>query len=188
MAWNDTTPNTEVGDVIRSVDITNIQNNITAQANGDAGAPQNQTASYADGSVTAIKLASDVGFIGQPIAGDTIFQRDIGAVSATTSVGTTFDQPTEGLGANPTLLAAGTIRVVYDLTDSGGTVEGKGYEVEPDGTVTLLFTDTGTGTKTQDISISKRSIFRLNLQLGNSASGSIDNAYIKTSNDVICLA
>lgn len=45
-----------VGAPIRSVDLLGLRDNITAQANGDVGAPQQQTAGIADNAVTAAKV------------------------------------------------------------------------------------------------------------------------------------
>lgn len=47
------------GSLLTATKMTQLKDNITAQANGDSGAPENQTDSYADLSVTAAKLASN---------------------------------------------------------------------------------------------------------------------------------
>jgi hypothetical protein len=58
MAWtNISNANLDVGAPIRSVDILALRDNITAQANGDSGAPKQQTAGIADGAITGAKLS-----------------------------------------------------------------------------------------------------------------------------------
>lgn len=54
MAWTALTY--AYGSVLTSAKMTQNQDNFTALANGDSGAPQHQTASYADGSITADKI------------------------------------------------------------------------------------------------------------------------------------
>lgn len=57
MPWtNITNAQLAVGSPIRSIDLLALRDNITAQANGDAGAPQQQTAGIADNAVTAAKV------------------------------------------------------------------------------------------------------------------------------------
>lgn len=57
MAWtNITNGQLAVGAPLRSVDILALRDNIIAQANGDAGSPQQQTAGIADNAVTAAKV------------------------------------------------------------------------------------------------------------------------------------
>lgn len=57
MAWtNITNAQLAIGAPLRSIDILALRDNITAQANGDAGAPKQQTAGIADSAVTAPKI------------------------------------------------------------------------------------------------------------------------------------
>jgi len=57
MAWtNITNAQLAIGAPIRSIDLLALRDNITAQANGDSGAPQQQTAGIADNAVTAKKI------------------------------------------------------------------------------------------------------------------------------------
>lgn len=57
MAWtNITNGQLAVGAPLRSVDILALRDNIIAQANGDAGSPQQQTAGIADNAVTPPKI------------------------------------------------------------------------------------------------------------------------------------
>ena len=57
MAWtNITNAQLAIGAPIRSIDLLALRDNITAQANGDAGAPKQQTAGIADAAVTAPKI------------------------------------------------------------------------------------------------------------------------------------
>lgn len=57
MAWtNITNAQLAVGAPIRSVDLLALRDNIVAAQNGDAGAPQQQTAGIADNAVTAAKV------------------------------------------------------------------------------------------------------------------------------------
>jgi len=57
MAWtNITNAQLAIGAPIRSIDLLALRDNITAQANGDAGAPKQQTAGIADNAVTAVKV------------------------------------------------------------------------------------------------------------------------------------
>jgi hypothetical protein len=58
MAWtNISNANLDVGAPIRSIDILALRDNISAQANGDAGAPKQQTAGIQDGAITGAKLS-----------------------------------------------------------------------------------------------------------------------------------
>ena len=60
MAWtNISNANLDVGAPIRSVDILSLRDNIAAQANGDAGAPKQQTAGIADLAITAAKMSGN---------------------------------------------------------------------------------------------------------------------------------
>jgi hypothetical protein len=60
MAWtNISNANLDVGAPIRSIDILALRDNITAQANGDAGAPKQQTAGIADLAITAAKMSGN---------------------------------------------------------------------------------------------------------------------------------
>ena len=57
MAWtNITNAQLAIGAPIRSIDLLALRDNITAQANGDAGAPKQQTNGIADAAVTAPKI------------------------------------------------------------------------------------------------------------------------------------
>ena len=58
MAWTVLSDATlEVGKALRALTMRNLRDNITAVANGDAGAPQVQTAAIAANAVTAAKIA-----------------------------------------------------------------------------------------------------------------------------------
>ena len=60
MAWtNISNANLDVGAPIRSIDILALRDNITAQANGDSGAPKQQTAGIADLAITAAKMSGN---------------------------------------------------------------------------------------------------------------------------------
>lgn len=57
MTWtNITNAQLAIGAPVRSIDLLALRDNITAQANGDAGSPQQQTAGIADNAVTAAKV------------------------------------------------------------------------------------------------------------------------------------
>lgn len=59
MAWtNITNAQLAIGAPIRSIDLLALRDNITAQANGDTGAPKQQTAGIADSAVTTAKIAN----------------------------------------------------------------------------------------------------------------------------------
>jgi hypothetical protein len=59
MAWTVLSDATlEVGKALRALTMRNLRDNITAVANGDAGAPQIQTAAIAGSAVTAAKIAA----------------------------------------------------------------------------------------------------------------------------------
>ena len=59
MAWTVITDATlEVGKALRALTMRNLRDNIAAVANGDAGAPQIQTAAIAAGAVTTAKIAA----------------------------------------------------------------------------------------------------------------------------------
>ena len=59
MAWTVLSDATlEVGKALRALTMRNLRDNITALANGDAGAPQIQTAAIAASAVTAAKIAA----------------------------------------------------------------------------------------------------------------------------------
>lgn len=60
MAWTTISDATlEVGKALRALTLRNLRDNITAVANGDAGAPQIQTAAIAANAVTAAKIADN---------------------------------------------------------------------------------------------------------------------------------
>lgn len=70
MAWtNITNAQLAIGAPLRSIDILALRDNITAQANGDAGAPKQQTAGIADNAVTAQKVKYGAGLTS---SGDTL--------------------------------------------------------------------------------------------------------------------
>ena len=70
MTWtNITNAQLAIGAPIRSIDLLALRDNITAQANGDAGAPQQQTAGIADNAVTAQKVKYGAGLTA---SGDTL--------------------------------------------------------------------------------------------------------------------
>ena len=57
MAWtNITNAQLAIGAPVRSIDLLALRDNIIAQANGDAGAPKQQTAGIEDNAVTAVKI------------------------------------------------------------------------------------------------------------------------------------
>lgn len=57
MAWtNITNAQLAIGAPLRSIDLLALRDNITAQANGDAGSPQQQTNGIANSAVTAAKI------------------------------------------------------------------------------------------------------------------------------------
>ena len=58
MAWTVISDATlEVGKALRALTVRNLRDNISAVANGEAGAPQIQTAAIATGAVTTAKIA-----------------------------------------------------------------------------------------------------------------------------------
>lgn len=70
MTWtNITNAQLAIGAPLRSIDILALRDNITAQANGDAGAPKQQTAGIADNAVTAQKVKYGAGLTA---SGDTL--------------------------------------------------------------------------------------------------------------------
>lgn len=56
MTWTGQT--FSVGQILTAAQMNNLQADITAQANGDSGAPKQQTAGIADAAITPIKLAA----------------------------------------------------------------------------------------------------------------------------------
>lgn len=71
MTWtNITNAQLAIGAPVRSIDLLALRDNITAQANGDAGAPQQQTAGIADNAVTAVKVnkGNGIGSSGSQLA------------------------------------------------------------------------------------------------------------------------
>ena len=46
------------GQILTAAQMNNLQADITAQANGDSGSPQNQTASIADSAIATAKIAA----------------------------------------------------------------------------------------------------------------------------------
>ena len=74
MAWTTISDATlEVGKALRALTMRNLRDNITALANGDAGAPKVQTAAIAANAVTAAKIADNTipsTRISYPTAGD----------------------------------------------------------------------------------------------------------------------
>ena len=87
MAWTVLSDATlEVGKALRALTMRNLRDNITALANGDAGAPQIQTAAIAASAVTAAKIADyNVGNakLAAPQAGDGYLLRSLlGSVPA----------------------------------------------------------------------------------------------------------
>lgn len=70
MSWtNITNAQLAIGAPIRSIDLLALRDNITAQANGDPGAPKQQTAGIADLAVTAQKIKYGAGLTA---SGDTL--------------------------------------------------------------------------------------------------------------------
>lgn len=62
MTWtNITNAQLAIGAPVRSIDLLALRDNITAQANGDAGAPKQQTAGIADSAVTVQKMVYGYG-------------------------------------------------------------------------------------------------------------------------------
>jgi hypothetical protein len=58
MAWtNITNAQLAIGAPVRSIDLLALRDNIVSQANGDSGAPQQQTAGIANNAVTAPKIS-----------------------------------------------------------------------------------------------------------------------------------
>jgi hypothetical protein len=98
MAWtNISNANLDVGAPIRSIDILALRDNITAQANGDAGAPKQQTAGIADLAITAAKMSGNQPGTAPAFAGrawvnfngtGTVAIRSSGNVSSITDNGT----------------------------------------------------------------------------------------------------
>lgn len=98
MTWtNITNAQLAIGAPIRSIDLLALRDNITAQANGDAGAPQQQTAGIADNAVTAQKVKYGAGLTA---SGDTLVVASVSAnavgsyafVSARIDAGSTITQ------------------------------------------------------------------------------------------------
>jgi hypothetical protein len=61
MAWTDLAAAFAYGSKLTSAQMQNLRDNVSAVPNGDAGAPQVQTAGIANGAVTAIKMSGNVG-------------------------------------------------------------------------------------------------------------------------------
>lgn len=90
MAWtNITNAQLAIGAPIRSIDLLALRDNITAQANGDAGAPKQQTAGIADLAVTAQKIKYGAGLTA---SGDTLVTSSptFGAVGSYAAVAGTY--------------------------------------------------------------------------------------------------
>ena len=77
MTWtNITNAQLAIGAPVRSIDLLALRDNITAQANGDAGAPQQQTAGIANNAVTAQKVKYGAGLTA---SGDTLVAASVSA-------------------------------------------------------------------------------------------------------------
>lgn len=99
MAWTGQT--FSVGQILTAAQMTNLQNDITALANGDAGAPAIQTAAYGAGSVDAAAIGA--GEVGQSeVAASAIGQGELKSTTASQS---------QSIGAE----------VVGTITPTGGT-------------------------------------------------------------------
>ena len=81
----------EVGKALRALTMRNLRDNITAVANGDAGAPKVQTAAIQDGAVTNAKFTdSTISFsrIIYPAAGDNLVLRYVWGPESGSSITT----------------------------------------------------------------------------------------------------
>lgn len=80
MAW--TTLSYAFGSLLTSTKMTQLYDNLTALASGSSGAPQLQTAAYADGSVTAVKIAVSPSLLGvQNLTSGTTYTPTVGTTS-----------------------------------------------------------------------------------------------------------
>jgi hypothetical protein len=61
MSWTDLASAFAYGSKLTSAQMQNLRDNVSAVANGDAGAPPIQTAAYGNGTVTSGKLAYNAG-------------------------------------------------------------------------------------------------------------------------------
>lgn len=71
MAWTDLSSAFVFGSKLTSAQMQNLRDNITALANGDAGAPEIQTAALADSLITQAKMANNAGDVRKTNPGTT---------------------------------------------------------------------------------------------------------------------
>ena len=115
MTWVDLSSAFGFGAVLTSAQMQNLRDNITAQANGDSGAPKQQTAGIADGAITAAKAvnpaAADTYIVGAALTDKTTIQLSVYTKVCEFVIG--FD---------------GEIRLNFDLYHSGGgSIFGRAY-------------------------------------------------------------
>lgn len=109
MAWTSLTY--AYGSVLTSAKMTQLYDNITAQANGDSGAPKQQTAGIADNSVTSDKLPDyTAGYYGN-VTSDLVK-----AVRATNAKVAEYK-----------VSRAGTLRTIFSIYANTGTTYGRVY-------------------------------------------------------------
>lgn len=112
MAW--TTLSFAYGSILTSTKMTQLYDNITAQANGDSGSPQQQTAGIADDAVTAAKIDG-------PAAAttyDIFFDARSVAQGYTVSVVKIFEY---------LVPFAGTVRIDWLMEATGSSVSSRAY-------------------------------------------------------------
>jgi hypothetical protein len=129
MTWVNLSAAFGFGTQLTSLQMQNLRDNITAQANGDAGSPQQQTAGIADNAITLAKLANDS--VSQAeIAAAAVGQSELKSATETYSSASpftaTFVNFTYGFGwafYNSGTNATG----VKDYNDGTGTITGAIY-------------------------------------------------------------
>lgn len=112
MAWTNQT--FSVGQVLTAAQVTNLNNNVTALANGDSGAPKIQTSAYGSASITAAAMGANSVGTSELIAAS-VRQGEISTATASQSLA--IGPLTVGV-ITPT---GGTFTLAYFLGEGGGT-------------------------------------------------------------------
>ena len=142
MAWTTISDATlEVGKALRALTMRNLRDNITAVANGDAGAPQIQTAAIAAGAVTNAKFTDNtiaMTRLQYPTAADGYVMRNLWGTRNANSTPdiTSYSDWTDPV-VNPIrcdALTYGTVRLRFDHF-GGGSVSHAAARVVVEGTV-----------------------------------------------------
>lgn len=122
MAWtNITNAQLAIGAPVRSIDHLALRDNIIAQANGDAGAPKQQTAGIEDNAVTAVKInkGNGLGASGSALVINCPTWGSVGSYA----IGTPFS------GGNPTNINVGSdySAATAGIAGASGTWKCMGY-------------------------------------------------------------